>query len=541
MKTNHYNIEISSHFPLHVISAGLTLFFLLASLCFGTIIGVPGDHSTIQAAINAAADGDQIVVSPGTYVENINFGGKNIILRSTDPTDPSVVAITIIDGNDAGSVVTFSGTEGTTCVLSGLTIRNGHFTDGGGIEGNATLATIQYNTIAYNSVQAEYANGGGIHRCNGTIHHNNIYGNSTVSMAPTGGGGLSGCSGTIENNVIWLNSSNRNGAGLFACSGIIQNNTIEVNSAADYGGAMYGCNGTIRNNLIVNNTATFGGAFHSCAGTIEHNTSRGNSAPSAGGGFYECDATIQNNVITANSSTHGGALSGCDGIVQNNFVYANRVEDYSFSEGGGLYNCNGTIQSNTIYANLNTGEWGLGGGLSNCWGIIRNNIIAENSATGTRGKGGGLFDCGLEIENNTVCGNYATYWGGGIYHCDHGYVKNCILWNNSATTGSQIYDSLVPTYSCIQEWSGGGTGNISLEPLFVNPSIGDLHLQDSSPCIDAGDPAPEFNDACRPPGKGTARNDMGAYGGPYNCSEPPAIPTATPPPTAIETSKWLLY
>jgi len=58
----------------------------------GRTISVPKDYSTIQAAIDAAEDGDTIVAAPGTYRETINFKGKNIILQSEDPLDPEVVA-----------------------------------------------------------------------------------------------------------------------------------------------------------------------------------------------------------------------------------------------------------------------------------------------------------------------------------------------------------------------------------------------------------------------------------------------------------------
>lgn len=51
----------------------------------GRTISVPKDYSTIQAAIDAAEDGDTIVAAPGTYRETINFKGKNIILQSEDP------------------------------------------------------------------------------------------------------------------------------------------------------------------------------------------------------------------------------------------------------------------------------------------------------------------------------------------------------------------------------------------------------------------------------------------------------------------------
>jgi len=82
-------------------------------------------YGYIQAAINYASDGDEIVLREGTYYENIYFKGKNITIRSTDPNDPVVVAATVIDGGDQGPVVTVSGGEESSCVLAGLTITGG--------------------------------------------------------------------------------------------------------------------------------------------------------------------------------------------------------------------------------------------------------------------------------------------------------------------------------------------------------------------------------------------------------------------------------
>ena len=60
-----------------------------------------GDYPTIQAAIDDANDFDTVIVLPGTYTgagnRDIDFLGKAITVRSTNPLDPNVVAGTNID------------------------------------------------------------------------------------------------------------------------------------------------------------------------------------------------------------------------------------------------------------------------------------------------------------------------------------------------------------------------------------------------------------------------------------------------------------
>ena len=77
------------------------IFMILMIGVFAKTIQIPEDYATIQAGINASVDGDEIIVSPGTYVENINFEGKAVILGSLFYTtrDTSYISQTIIDGD----------------------------------------------------------------------------------------------------------------------------------------------------------------------------------------------------------------------------------------------------------------------------------------------------------------------------------------------------------------------------------------------------------------------------------------------------------
>jgi hypothetical protein len=247
----------------------------------------------IQEGVDAATNGDTVIVGVGVYVERVYLRGRNIVLTSTNPLDPDVVAHTVIDGGDGGPVVAFAGTEDETCVLSGFTIQNGSsFSPGAGIAGGCAdyhaHGTIENNVVRNNVVVAEWEAGGGIAFCDGIIRNNAIMNNSGRGTEWGNGGGLFDCDGTIEGNVIagnqatwehWTTTSHARGGGLYCCDGTIRNNIIWRNSAGSEGGGLCGCDGVIQNNTIVANSAgSDGGGFHSCNGTIRNCIVWGNRA-----------------------------------------------------------------------------------------------------------------------------------------------------------------------------------------------------------------------------------------------------------------------
>lgn len=301
--------------------AAVAVWTVLAVPAGAATIQVPGDQPTIQAAINAAVAGDEVVVAPGTYTENINFQGKAITVRSA-----AGPAVTIIDGQRLGPVVKFATGEGRSSVLRGFTLRNGRVDasspdiEGGGIRISQASPQIINNVITANQA---CAGGGGVSVSFGSplISSNTISGNSQFGCSGGTGGGIqvNGSGSTeIVNNKITGNSFGFGGGGGVALNAagtaVLSNNLISGNTSSGEGGGVRISNASsvlIRQNVIVENTATRGSGI---AWIV----------PSGSRGPRLVNNTIAANHATASPYVSGIYADGFDGQVElvNNVIYA---------------------------------------------------------------------------------------------------------------------------------------------------------------------------------------------------------------------------
>jgi hypothetical protein len=348
--------------------------------------------ATIQHGIDAASQGDTVLVHPGVYQENINFNGKNITVGSLFVTtgDQDYMLQTVIDGKRNDHVVTFAGGEAATARLSGFTISNG------------------------------YAHG-------------------TPAPASSGGG------------IFCLNSNPS-----------LTHLKVSSNEAVGEGGGLY---------------------------------------------FAMCSPIVQDVVITNNLAGGGG--------------------------GGIRYSYGGVSLENVMVAYNSARSDGAGIQFYHAEGTIRNALIADNSGGA---KGGGLtFDgCSPTFINLTVAGNWTAGQGGGlnVSYLSQPTLVNSIVWGNAP---EQIYfdtdwsgQAVTIEYSDIQGAAAGivtnghgpvhwGSGNIATAPRFVNAGLGNYHLANDSPGINAGKaagaPLTDIEGNPRPSAPGSDP-DMGTYENP---------------------------
>ncbi len=462
------------------------------------VIQVPGEQPTIQAGIDAAVDGDTILLADGTYTGegNLDLEGleKGILLTSENGRE-----FCVIDGGDDETVriMEIIIPSDPFPVISGISFKRGgkyallldaeiNFVD-------CLFEDNQFGIIYSGQNQALFQNC--IFRNNSATYESPIYcphsstvfdnclftGNFNFNNPYFYAGALyisskadQADSGPIVRNCTFRENYAEYGAGAVEGSSgdlVIENCLFENNSSGHNGGAMdYGAFPT-RNCYFTGNHAVWkGGAVYNCGGRFEKCVFENNTADEGGAVYLDVERRkpkFDSCIFRNNTAEIGGAFSNRMGIPD--------IQNCVFHDNGYLYCLGGAIYLHTNPFTSPPEELHT----------FQNNIFYNNIAQ----------DAALTI-----------YWLNSPFS-----VSNSIFYGNSPSqiSGPNSNVGFSVKHSLVQ---GGypGYNIIDADPGFVAPY--DFHLLPDSPCIDAGltslAPATDYDGTARPNGFET---DIGIY------------------------------
>ncbi len=473
-----------------------------------------------------------------------SFSQRNV---STNVTTLSGDIGTVNNTADNVYHVVTSNSPANTAVLDGFTISGGNANGtgtnqnvGGGIfipDSNPILR----NLIVENNNAS--SNGGGLYNGSNANYllTSSIFRNNTAGFA--GAISNNNSSPTLTDVTFTNNTATSSGAGaIYNNSGspVFNNTTFSNNTATGGGGAIYN-----QSSSPIFNTATFtsntssansGGAIYNTASNATFNTvtfTSNTSSGGSGGAIFNTasSATFNTATFTSNTSSggSGGAIYNSAGnSTLNNVTFAQNRS--TAGNGGAIYN---NLSPSTItQGSFQQNRAANGGAISNenrSDNLSLTNVsFTLNVAEGSSGSGGAIYNVNslsLQATNATFSRNNATASGGAIYQYNsvptfytttitnstfsgnaassgsalfsqhqsgvsggiNSNVRNSIIWNNGGTATAIVNSnaSVGVTNSIVQ---GGytGTGNLSVDPLFVDDINHDLRLQSGSPAINAG-------------------------------------------------------
>lgn len=462
--------------------AACILIIAVMMLCSGVmaaVIRVPIDQPTIQAGIDAAIEGDTVLVADGTYTgegnRDIDFKGKAITVASENGAQASVIDCQGTEQENHRGFVFHSG-ETLASVLRGFTVKNGFLigdNDGGGVNCVDSSPTISNCTISNN--RAEFK-GGGIHCANSSpmIIECSILNNTSERF----GGGIDiGDMSPMINNCIVSENSATTGAGICIQWGspAIANTDISRNSAGRSGGGIF---------------------LRYTSASISRCRISKNSDYLSSGGIYCLESTVSISECSVEDNTSIGMAEYWAGI-------------------GGL-NCNvSTMTMSNSRISGNTGLYCGGLYLRDAAATITNCVVFGNSGEYANGLNIGFSS--VMMSSSTIYENRIVQSSGhGIdtYGSDVNFL-NCIIWDNGYCDICEVtnYDSNIKLeYSNIKDLSYSGIGNIHSAPQIIGGDPLDLHLSPKSPCIDSGtDTGETETDVDGNPRLQGGAVDMGAY------------------------------
>jgi hypothetical protein len=393
--------------------AGIVISGLLASVAAADVISVPGDQPTIQDAIDAAVDGDEILIAPGTYNQGfiMTLVDKAITLRGSGGA-----AVTVLEGPlPTLEIIQLVNVEADT-IIDGLTFTNAGFLPNGGIVELAVAGPTIQNCIFSNNTASAI---GGNAVAGLTISNCQFIDNND-SQQRGGAIDVSGADATVS-GCTFTNNSTTSGGGAVAVGGgpwifsscSFEGNTTTVDNDSYGGGAVYvqpsgdadfdAC--TFTGNMTVDT----GGAIDATNDadlTLTNCSLTGNTAAADGGAVRAVAAasvTITDCTFDGNESTGGdggaawleataASLSGCPFTTN------------TAGNGGGLVLNGVDVLDCTFDGNMAAGN---GGGLLGQGGSsTATNCFASNNVAG--GSGGGMYiaaDATVTVVDSTFCQN----------------------------------------------------------------------------------------------------------------------------------------
>ncbi len=292
---------------------------------------VPAERSTIQAGIDAASEGDTVLVAPNTYAgpgnRDIDFGGVNITLLSEGGA-----AATVIDCEGAGRAFYFHTSEDTTSRIEGFAVRNGSADYGGAVRCQG--ASPWFYDCTFSWCQASMG-GGAIHANSTSAPRIEVCILNDNSARSGGAVYMDGSAGSFGNCQISGNNASMFGGAVYL-SGIAETSFDFVdftgNTAPVYGGAVYSVNAEPAFTwcTFVANEANYGGGVYAQSDYNPPEFTRCTFADNEGGGICSKDAyPVVTRSILAFDRTRAGIL--CTGLgepsVTHSFVYGNAGGD----------------------------------------------------------------------------------------------------------------------------------------------------------------------------------------------------------------------
>ncbi|MDH3217099.1 MAG: T9SS type A sorting domain-containing protein [Candidatus Krumholzibacteria bacterium] len=456
--------------------------------------------TSLTDAINAAGNGDSVLVETGIYPVSdsvsvthgmILSGAWNGSFNARDlATGKCVVDLAF---SASQTVLVVAGGEAVT--IDGFIIENGTGSRrgipaveyGGGLYVDGATLTLSNCEIRSNAALTGGGVGGGVYASASTIDFRDLV---LLNNTATQGGAifLDDCTGSLTNNTISANEGFTTGGGAHVvnCStltfvdNVFTGNSTDVSSGGFNGGGLFVSNST---DIVVS------------GGEISNNDAEG----TGGGVYYETsDLVLDAVLILRNTSSLGGGVGS--GAGTGSFTIAGCDVLWNAASTGG-----GAFISGTAYINHNLFVGNSAGGLAgaafisgSASGSVVGNTLDRNTAPTT----GGFFlsSVSLPIVNNVIVNS-----GDVGVNCVAG--SPTLDYNNVWNSGVADYQGCAP-----------GTGSLSRDPLFADTAMVDYHLTVHSPCIDAGDPNPTYDD---PDG---SRADMGIYGSHTFVMDQPSYP-----------------